>query len=1209
MSGRRRGDQSPDSGVDTQEWDGPRMSLEPYNYGNDNAWAKQNGAEPKKNGPYKGRPPNNMPNGAGPRRSPKNSPNLEQYRVPVPAASQFPARTNFLLEHLSSFTLKTFQDSQVPPQDRLKQTKELLAKGNQWTKEMEMRLTDTDVVLLDGETQDVVEVFSLSTIGHVHHFSDDPDLNSVLVFNTMQTEDRFAAMHLFQSDRVPAAVVATEIMKASSSRAAMPHKFAAKSGVMLPPPPTHPAPTPPKEVDQERLDLYEKSLVAQTIAAFSAAPESSAKKPAKPQVTSKYQASESSSDIPDESLSAEILEGRTNRDVQILNHCIDDIENLVLRTKKSAEAWKKLKKKKGKIKPESIVSLEARPPPEEDFYDAFQKIKHSFNLLGRLRHHIHNPNAAELVHYLFVPLSLLVRCTGGPEKARAVVVPLLTAQAIDLLQNCLSSREMEIWTVLGPNWNLTKSNVHFKDQFISPYTPVFKDGWVPPQVIAGKDVSNLNATIAANAAAVAQLNDEHRKGDDPSVASNLANPAVLAAAAKFRRLTSVKKPEETAPTSPTKKGLRRVRVLYDFQARNSKELSVQQGEEVAVLLDNRQWWCVRNTEGAIGFVPSTIVEDSVVLPSPPTTAPPPVPTTQVTSSQTVVPKTETTTVLSSAPAPVSAPAPAQAPSPTRAAGRAPKTSAAPPAQEGPQFPHVELRPVGMAKPNRPVSAPPASLVIPPPPPSKLPPVTPPPYSPPPALVITNNNGTAQKEKEATLPGGTDLARAIQEKNLKKVDHEAEKKRREQAQQNKLSSADMLNDELKRRMTSSQGKLTPTSQRKENQPAVHLTAESSAPEVKLWLKSKGFSGSCVTALSGKTAADLERMTKDQLKQVCGDSEGSRVFSQFTVLKGSWTVTRKGSELEFIMKKRKERATETGEKEPEISGELRAIVADAKLAAARVETEIIHGSGYREKKLTAPATKPRNKSFAKPETKPRSDSRTDRKLSHGVSFEKEFVPPPPVLESENQATRDEGSPIVSNISSEEVDKIVREQKKQQDLLLEHDKQLFLLEQLQRQKVELELQKREFEEQQKRHKQAALQDQQKELQRQIQEQQDQLKENQSKLNEQQRLLTGYDKVSPQITYAAVPQVVPQVPQVVPQVTQMLPQVPQVVPQVTQMMPQVPVMPIRSMPAAAPTYLPVGGVQPMYTPYTTTVASPGMAQLMPTYGVPTVSTTHPPV
>ena len=51
--------------------------------------------------------------------------------------------------------------------------------------------------------QDVVEVFPLSVIEHVHHFSDDPDLNSVLVFNTLQSEDKFAAMHLFQSDRVP----------------------------------------------------------------------------------------------------------------------------------------------------------------------------------------------------------------------------------------------------------------------------------------------------------------------------------------------------------------------------------------------------------------------------------------------------------------------------------------------------------------------------------------------------------------------------------------------------------------------------------------------------------------------------------------------------------------------------------------------------------------------------------------------------------------------------------------------------------------------------------------------------------------------------------------------------------------------------------------------------------------------------------------------
>ena len=43
-----------------------------------------------------------------------------------------------------------------------------------------------------------------------------------------------------------------------------------------------------------------------------------------------------------------------------------------------------------------------------------------------------------------------------------------------------------------------------------------------------------------------------------------------------------------------------------------------------------------------------------------------------------------------------------------------------------------------------------------------------------------------------------------------------------------------------------------------------------------------------ALSNKSAKDLELMTKDQLKKLCGESEGSRVFSQFAVQKANWTV---------------------------------------------------------------------------------------------------------------------------------------------------------------------------------------------------------------------------------------------------------------------------------------------------------------------------------
>lgn len=108
----------------------------------------------------------------------------------------------------------------------------------------------------------------------------------------------------------------------------------------------------------------------------------------------------------------------------------------------------------------------------------------------------------------------------------------------------------------------------------------------------------------------------------------------------------------------------------------------------------------------------------------------------------------------------------------------------------------------------------------------------------------------------------------------------------------------------------------------------------------------------------------------------------------------------------------------------------------------------------------------------------------------------------------------------------------------------------------------------------------EQQKELQRQIQAQHDQLKENQEKLVQQQRLLTNYEKVPTQFTYASIPPV----------------------------MPQVPVMPLGGVPAAAPTYLPMGGIQPMYTPYPSAMATPGVPHMVTTVGVPTVTTTQPP-
>jgi len=58
-----------------------------------------------------------------------------------------------------------------------------------------------------------------------------------------------------------------------------------------------------------------------------------------------------------------------------------------------------------------------------------------------------------------------------------VISPLLTADAVELLANCLTSKESELWHSLGEAWFIPKQE--WKG-FVPPYRPVFMDGWSPP---------------------------------------------------------------------------------------------------------------------------------------------------------------------------------------------------------------------------------------------------------------------------------------------------------------------------------------------------------------------------------------------------------------------------------------------------------------------------------------------------------------------------------------------------------------------------------------------------------------------------------------------------------------------------------------------------------------------------------------------------------
>ncbi|NXS03897.1 ES8L3 protein, partial [Oxylabes madagascariensis] len=51
-----------------------------------------------------------------------------------------------------------------------------------------------------------------------------------------------------------------------------------------------------------------------------------------------------------------------------------------------------------------------------------------------------------------------------------------------------------------------------------------------------------------------------------------------------------------------------VRALYDFQARNSQELSVRKGDTLQVLDQQRKWWLVQDERGDRGHVPGNILE-------------------------------------------------------------------------------------------------------------------------------------------------------------------------------------------------------------------------------------------------------------------------------------------------------------------------------------------------------------------------------------------------------------------------------------------------------------------------------------------------------------------------------------------------------------------------------------------------------------------------
>ncbi|KAM8845688.1 epidermal growth factor receptor kinase substrate 8-like protein 1a isoform 2-T2 [Spinachia spinachia] len=291
------------------------------------------------------------------------------------------------------------------------------------------------------------------------------------------------------------------------------------------------------------------------------------------------------------------------RELESMNHCFDDVERFMARLQQTAEAQSVLKQRsqkrssrsKKKDQDDSLLAMKACPPSENEFVDLFQKIKYSLSLLDRLKSSIAEPDAPQLLHYIFVPLVLMVKTTGGPALAASVATPAMTIGAVSLLQNHLIEEEKELWTSLGPSW--TSSGLHLNGS-VPPYSPVFMDGWKP-------QAYDATGQLIEDPVESQHKRDAFKEGSKARLTQDRVRPTA--------QHPGEGKGEEVEDHGlPPEEG-RLYCCTYDFVARNSSELSVLQGETLELISLSKKWWKCRNRFDQIGFVPMNILEPPSAL--------------------------------------------------------------------------------------------------------------------------------------------------------------------------------------------------------------------------------------------------------------------------------------------------------------------------------------------------------------------------------------------------------------------------------------------------------------------------------------------------------------------------------------------------------------------------------------------------------------------
>ncbi|CAH1970039.1 unnamed protein product [Acanthoscelides obtectus] len=497
-----------------------------------------------------------------------------------------------IIEHLATFTV-TKETGIIYPNDGMRRLLQLEKTNGIWSQKMQLCLDNSWVLIMDYETGSVMERFPANSIQEPTAFmSQDPMemYNNILVFIVTNSNQSHPEMHIFQCQSISAQDLVEDLMQLKMGKALTRSR---KSSI---PPPSH---KPPQNIVNPTREL-----------------------PTRDYHGGEFELSGNNDD------SSSTTSEKYERDVAILNHCFDDIEKFIARLQHAAAAARELERRRKSRKSkkrdmgDGMLTMRTKPPPEKEFVDIFQKFKLSFNLLAKLKAHIHDPNAPELVHFLFTPLALIVEAGQDTYFERHiphnVVSPLLTREAVNLLMNCVTSKETELWHSLGNAWLIPR------DQYkghVPSYHPVFMDGWSPEFPVIDEMESESKGYHEQYSSDYndypSSSQDAHDRGNSyhHPPEKDLPPPMVESTRSDISVDSIERNPEdrgfgrnqEAFLEELQSRGANIVQVTYPRTANNDKELTVVRGEFLEILDDSRKWWKARNSRGQIAHVPHTIV--------------------------------------------------------------------------------------------------------------------------------------------------------------------------------------------------------------------------------------------------------------------------------------------------------------------------------------------------------------------------------------------------------------------------------------------------------------------------------------------------------------------------------------------------------------------------------------------------------------------------